>query len=541
LAGVTTANRAIDRLLIVFACAAVGLFLFVAIRYSGQTLLEAHAFRQTQTALTTYWFLQNGFSLAYETPVAGYPWTIPLELPLFQGVVAALTSWFGGNLDANGRIVSAAFLLACILPLGSIVRQLGLNRRVWLILIVLMFTGPSYLFWGRAFLIETAALLFSLTYLVLLLAIVRHRDPSVAVVCLATVAGVLAGTQKATLGLPVLALSGALFAWTHWRGAHPTTVRRAASFVAVVIVPIAVTFLWNAYADSFKAENPIAAQRLLTDAPEARLWNFGTLEQRLQPRTWKVILWNRGLHYNAAGVIGAALIAGVLVRPMWSRLRALVAAALLLWITPAIIFTNLFHVHDYYQVELAVFLLFALAIAIGEWVPRVVRQQWAIPILVVFCAGWSLRQFSVHELPRMTGDFNRNVLILADAVRQRTPPDSPIVVYGMDWSSELPYYAQRRAIAVPPWFNGWQAVWAEPERFLGGVTPSAIVICRGEGIPSEAQVADRMAKDRSLMQADAGGCRILYRSTSGANTGSLPQPIVAAAEILLQPAVERYE
>ena len=527
--------------MIAFACAAVGLFLFVAIRYSGQTLLEAHAFRQTQTALTTYWFIQNGFSLAYETPVAGYPWQIPLELPFFQGVVAAWTSWFGGNLDANGRIISAAFLLACILPLVSIVRQLGLNRRVWLIAIILMFTGPSYLFWGRAFLIETAALFFSLTYLALLLRIVQDRDASALVVCLAAVAGVLAGTQKATLGLPVLALSGALFALMHWRDVHPATVRRVATFIAAVIVPIAAAFLWNAYADSFKAQNAIAAQGLLTEAPQAWVWNFGTIEQRLRPHTWKVILWNRGLQYNAAGIIGVALIAGVLVRPMWARLRILVAAALLLWITPVLIFTNLFYIHDYYQVQLAVFLLFSLAIAIGEWLPRVVRQQWVIPVLVVICAGWSLRQFLVHELPRVTGDFNRNVVILAEAVRQRTPPDSPIVVYGMDWSSELPYYAQRRAIAVPPWFNGRQAVWEEPERFLGGVKPSAIVICRGEGMPSEEQVADRLAKDRSLMQAEAGNCRILYRSSSGAGAGSLPQPIVAAAEVLLQPAIERNE
>jgi hypothetical protein len=133
------------------------------------------------------------------------------------------------------------------------------------------------------------------------------------------------------------------------------------------------------------------------------------------------------------------------------------------------------------------------------------------------------------------------VVILAEAVRQRTPPDSAILVYGMDWSSELPYYAQRRAMAVPPWLKGWEEVWAEPERFLGGVRPSAIIICAGEGIPSDAQVADRMAKDRSLVQAEAGGCRILYRSSSGAGAGPLPQTIVAAAEVLLQPAVERDE
>jgi hypothetical protein len=455
--------------------------------------------------------MQNGFSLAYETPVAGYPWTIPLELPIFQGVVAALTSALGGNLDANGRLVSAAFLLACVLPLASIVRQLGLHRRVSLIVIVLVFTGPSYLFWGRAFLIETAALFFSLTYLALLLRMVRHHDGIVLVVCLAGAAGVLAGTQKATLGVPVLAFGGALLALQSWLNAHQITGRRVFSFIVAVLVPLSAAFLWNAFADSLRENNAIGAQVLVTDAPTAWRWNFGTLEQRLLPHTWKTILSDRGLHYNAASVVGAALIAGVLVRPMWPRLRTCVAMALLMWITPAMIFTNLFYVHDYYQVEIAVFLLFSLAIAIGEWLPRVVRRHWLTPVLVILCAGWSLWQFSVHELPRMTGDFNRNVLILADAVRQRTSPDSPIVVYGLDWGSELPYYAQRRAFAVPPWFNGWQAVWAEPERFLGGVKPSAIVICPGDGVPSEEQVAHLMAKDRSLMQTHAAGCLVVYR------------------------------
>ena len=523
----------------VLAGAAVALFVFIAIRYSGQTLLEAHSFRQTQTALTTYWFLQNGLSLAYETPVLGYPWQIPLELPFFQGVVAVLTSVVGGNLDANGRMVSAAFLVACILPLGAIVRQLDLNRRVFLIVIILVFTGPTYLFWGRAFLIETAALFFALMYLALLLRIVRDHESNLLLAGLAAAVGVLAGTQKSTLGLPVLAFAAALFAIVHWRAAHPVTIRRAATFALAVIVPISASFLWNAYADSFKAENAIAAQRLLTDAPEAVVWNFGTLQQRLQPRTWKVIFWNRGLQYNAAGVIGTVLIAGVLIRPIASRLRIIVAAPLVLWIAPAIIFTNLFYVHDYYQVELAVFLLFALAVAIGEWLPRVVRQQWLIPVVVVVCAGWSLRQFWVYELPRASGDFNRNVVVLGEAVRERTPPESPIVVYGLDWSSELPYYAQRRAIAVPPWFNQWDAVWAEPERFLGGVKPSAFVICRGDGIPSDAQVADRMANDRTLMETAAGGCRILYRSSSGAGPGALAQPVIAAAEVLLEPAIQR--
>src|SRR5690242_16322451 len=56
----------------------------LAVRFSGQHILEAHAFRQTQTAITSFWFCRTGFKLAYETPVAGYPWSIPYEFPLYQ-------------------------------------------------------------------------------------------------------------------------------------------------------------------------------------------------------------------------------------------------------------------------------------------------------------------------------------------------------------------------------------------------------------------------------------------------------------------------
>ena len=47
----------------------------VVIYYSSQPLLEFKSFRQTQTALTVYWMLKEGWRLGYETPVLGYPWS----------------------------------------------------------------------------------------------------------------------------------------------------------------------------------------------------------------------------------------------------------------------------------------------------------------------------------------------------------------------------------------------------------------------------------------------------------------------------------
>src|SRR6266851_10032050 len=39
-------------------------------------LLGMHAWRQSQTAITSYWMLRGSPWLAYETPVLGPPWSI---------------------------------------------------------------------------------------------------------------------------------------------------------------------------------------------------------------------------------------------------------------------------------------------------------------------------------------------------------------------------------------------------------------------------------------------------------------------------------
>ena len=46
--------------------------------------LSIHNFRQTQTAITSYYMIRGGPFLKYETPVFGVPWSIPFEFPLYQ-------------------------------------------------------------------------------------------------------------------------------------------------------------------------------------------------------------------------------------------------------------------------------------------------------------------------------------------------------------------------------------------------------------------------------------------------------------------------
>jgi hypothetical protein len=504
--------------LVALAAGSIGLFLGIAILYARQPIMEAHGFRQAHTALTAYWMMRDGFSFAYETPVAGYPWTIPWEFPLYQAIVAGVTTAFGGNLDANGRMVSAAFLIACIAPAWLLIRRLGLSREVWLSFVALLFTSPIYLFWGRTFLIETTALLFGLSFLALAL---RCWEPDAPVhwAVLAGTAGTLAGLQKATVGLPFLASAGALWLWSAARRKRRLTGRDIVNFSIAIVIPVIAAFAWNAYTDTVKQHN-VFASGLTTTASRAWTFNFGTIAQRLQPHPWKLVLWDRVLVANGGGLLGVVLLAGVLVHPRDGRLRSSVAAALLLMLVPVAVFTNLHAVHDYYQSEIVVFLLLALAIAIAQWLPLVTRTRWISALALLLLILSNLWHFWSGDLVRAQRRFDPakdRILVIADVIKKHTAANTPIVVYGFDWSSEVPYYAERRAFCVPPWFLQREAVWARPESFLGGDKPSAVVICPDRNVPSDREISLALQADPGLSEIDVVGCRVLLHDVARAS------------------------
>lgn len=67
-------------------------------------LLEGHSFRQTQTAITVWTFVEEGISLCgYQTPVFGPPWRLPLEFPVFQVSAYLLTKMGITNIDVACR------------------------------------------------------------------------------------------------------------------------------------------------------------------------------------------------------------------------------------------------------------------------------------------------------------------------------------------------------------------------------------------------------------------------------------------------------
>src|SRR5271166_1117238 len=170
-----------------------------------QPLLGMHSFRQTQTAITSYWILKGSPWLAYQTPVLGAPWSIPFEFPLYQLLVAAAVKVTGLPLDPMGRVISYAFLLLTVLPARKIARAYDLGDQAVLTFAILLLASPIYLYWGTTFLIETMAVFFSAAFVA---AVERTtRDSTPLAIAPAAILGSIAALIKVTTVAPFFMLA----------------------------------------------------------------------------------------------------------------------------------------------------------------------------------------------------------------------------------------------------------------------------------------------------------------------------------------------
>lgn len=491
---------------------AVALFAFatwVALRFMNQPLMEDLEFRQTQTALTSYWLLQKGFSLAYETPVVGAPWAVPFEFPIYQWL-AAQTSRIGIGLDGAGRLVSFVLLAACLWPARRIARALELRAEVFPIFACLLFSSPLYLFWGRTFLIETAALFFALAFVAF--AIPLQRNPRNFLH--ASVAGVfltLALLQKSTTALPVLAVLAVCWVIARFDGWRRGKIdlRELAAFTVAYVMPFAISCAWTRYTDLLRTAEPRGPWATSAASLD---WFFGPLRCHFAPGIWLEVLGKRMLLENCGFALGAVVLIAALVAPKERRAKQILVATLTLALLPIFVFTNIHFHHDYYQTSCLLFLLGAIAIALAHSAAAFSKTA-ALPLAItVLIVGANLYHFQKKRWAMLHQSFTpatNTTLALGELLRTSTPVDSAFVAFGYDWSSALAYYSQRRSFTAPPFFREYQRVWTEPERYLGGKPLSAIVVC-----PSEAGLFDvnaRAKADPSFRVVDVFDCKVLLR------------------------------
>jgi 4-amino-4-deoxy-L-arabinose transferase-like glycosyltransferase len=476
--------------------------------YLSQPILEWHGFRQTQTALTSYWLVKNGFSFAYWTPVVGQGWSIPFEFPIYQFLVAVIADWSGASLTATGRAVSWLFTAGSCVPLYFTLRRAGFGRNTRYFALALFMSSPLYVFWGSTFMIESAALFFVLCFLFYAVKILG-ADAANADFVFAGVFLTLGLLQKVTTALPVAAIFAAVYCVLALRRRDLRNMGYLFKSALVVLASVLIAYAWIRFADQQKTGNPIGAM-LTADA--LGKWNYGTLEQRLSEKLWIHIVWQRFFMHSLNGWIGVVVLGAALALARDSKTRLFIGLMTAAGLLPLLVFTNLHLVHAYYQTANLVFLLLALSVAATVVGDRLFGRYPGIYGVFLFLFVLSnFDHFAYGYLQNrdrpITKDNNR-ILFVSDYVKSRTGPDQNVIWYGVDWSSEMAFYSERKSLTIPDWSGIEVDAIEHMEKYLE--QPAAMaVLCPGAARADKIKQA--ILKKYGPVRADiAADCMVFY-------------------------------
>ena len=449
----------------------------------NNSIFDNHGFRQSQTAISTYYFSYNKF-FNYETPVLGPPWSIPFELPVYQAIVFAASKLLHLPLDQAGRLISVIFFYASFVPLFVILRRLGISSLATAPSLAIFAISPQYVFWSRTFMIESTALFFAATYL--------------AFVALAATGETHAGTRGRLLALGI-ALSGTLGAlikvttfasflfaamllilqkfWKDWRASKVQAAPLGLLVISAFVMPVAFTYGWTAHADGLKSRNALGF--FLTSHALSQ-WNFGTIAQRLSWSSYAQFA-GIGIGQAVANLVGNPIsiwLSMALAVGLSARVLRLFLVCISLYISAIAIFFNLHFIHTYYAYANGIFLIAALGISISAALDAGGQRSWAAVCIFVFVSGaCATRYFDAYYELQKTNAPGRPVA--ASVIDRETNSTDALLIYGLEWSSELPYQAQRRAIMVPTWNDSVGPAAQRTISDLGVSHVSALVVCDG--------------------------------------------------------------
>lgn len=439
--------------------------------------LPGNEFRQTQTAITAYFVQQeHNFSLAYPTPVLGKPWSVPFEFPLYQWVTVIVSNTVHLGLVESGRLVSVVCFYLTLPAVWLLLGRIRVERRDRWIVLGFVVSCPLYIFYARAFLIETMALMFSVWFLVAYISSVERR--SAWWLALANLAGVGAGLVKVTTFIVFLLPAGIwTLAWLResWFS-QPTerllAVRRRVLWAgAAATLPFIASYAWLNFADATKARNPIGSALLSSGMHD---YNWGTWSTRLSPEIWAQH-WNIHLSDIASlGVLVVALMIMVLAGGGW---RPWIFGCLGVFFAAQALFPILYAWHEYYYVANAVLLMLAFGLgACGLLKSRL--PAWLSWLIVLALHGGQIGLYFKTDYPRQML-INSGGNGLTRFLEEVTGSHDVLIIAGDDWASMIPYYSHRRALMLRrSTERDWQRI--EPAFELLKTERVAALLLRGD-------------------------------------------------------------
>jgi len=494
------------------------LFIFFNTINISLPILEQHSFRQTQTALTAYYFKENGFSFNYETPVVGYPWSIPFEFPIYQWLVALFSNIFNQPLTVSGRAVSLIFGFLSVIPIYKTLKLLGISRNISLYILSLFLSTPVYIFWSGTFMIESTALFFTLLYIYFSIKLCKNNNKNYLNFFI-FITLTIALLQKPTSVIPAVIF----FSVVHCINFYKKTEKKI-NFLYIILSHVAaviILYLWTIYADSLKELNPFASQHLTSRALSS--WNWGNLEQRFSFKIfwWRTII-RRTIFENAFHIFGVLIIIFSLLASK-SKKKILIGSCLILFMSHFLIFTNLHIRHNYYQYSNIVYYLVALGISMdalhsnlinnNKYFKTVLTRKISLILPIGFSIIILYGYYSFYKVEYAKARFqvidsnNNRVLKISNFIKNNTDKGLPIIIFGNDWSSTYAFYSERRALTVQC-CDFDSDVLNNTDYYLPQMKIGAIINCY-DGVEKKPEIIDNIVLNKyKMVQKNISGCNV---------------------------------
>jgi hypothetical protein len=414
----------------------IALYVLGVLPSLGQSLLETHAHRQTQTAYTAVLYADDGIDLLRPPlPILGPPGSIPQEFPIFQAV-AAVAIGAGIEADMAMRLVGLASFVACATLLWLLARRVMGSPAALLALVAFLFNAHAWLY-GRTSLIEYLAAAGGLGFLFFA---TRWMDEG-------RTANWIAAVVSGAVGILVKITTGGFYLLPAllWRSRDGRWGWQRPSVLAAVAIPIAVGLAWSAWAQDVREETPAS---VFLSMENQLAWFFGSLGMRLDPGSWRlplvalITLTGFGLALWAPMAVARARVA-----PQPAFLLGLLA---LVVVMPLLLF-NLYAIHDYYWVAVAP--IVAIGIGLGfDWLTANWSRRWVRRLGVGLAGAWVatvIGTFASWSIIYGTPAEEERAMRIASFVRDHSDPDDWVVLRGWGWNSTFLYYARRQGLAVP--------------------------------------------------------------------------------------------
>jgi hypothetical protein len=446
------------------ACALVlvVLSLIPRLRQLDAPLLDRHGFRQTQTAITVWTFVEEGIRpFDYETPVFGPPWRVPFEFPTFQMTAALLAKLGVDNIDVACRLANLLFFYLSALLLFLLCR-IHFDRLAPSLCVLLVYLwAPLNVFWSRTAMIDYASVALALGYLYFFIRWLAASPLLLRGLLWTASFGTLAYLTKPTT-LPTVLVPLGVVLLNHYR---PDSRARSASrlgrrsarpgqvaLIGIAILgPVLAAYLWTAYTGAILHQQEFTSDtaRLGRHLP----WLLGPWEWRLHAQNWWLILARIRSEFLPGPLVILAptglLVAGVSSIRERSFVFGFLAGAGLTVLT----FFRLYVVHEYYLMGVAPAVCLVTGIGLYGLVVIVPRHNvWlAAPVIGLLGLGIQPLRASL-QFPEMT-PAGQGVVQLGAELRELTHPDEYVIVTDADWNPAILYYARRKGFMLRTQFD----------------------------------------------------------------------------------------